>query len=144
MSEHPAGKILPRVTPLTQPFWDGCVAGELRMQRCAHCNDYQYYPRSICSRCGGKELGWDAVSGKGSIASFTIVRRAISGAYTAPYVVALVDLAEGPRMMSTIVDEVTDQIAVGAAVMVRFDAWGDGLKMPVFMLEHTEPGDGER
>jgi uncharacterized OB-fold protein len=144
MSEHHAGKILPHVTPLTQPFWEGCVAGELRMQHCAHCNDYQYYPRSICSRCGGKELDWHTVSGKGSIASFTIVRRAISGAYTAPYVVALVDLVEGPRMMSTIVGEVSDQIAVGAAVMVRFDAWGEGLKMPVFVLEHIEPDDGER
>jgi uncharacterized OB-fold protein len=140
MSEHPAEKILPRVTPLTQPFWDGCLAGELRMQHCAQCNDYQYYPRSICSRCGGKELGWDTVSGKGIIASFTIVRRAISGAYTAPYVVALVDLVEGPRMMSMIVDEITDQIAVGAAVTVRFDAWGDGLKMPVFGLDQIVPG----
>jgi uncharacterized OB-fold protein len=135
MSEHPAEKTLPRVTALTKPFWDGCVAGELRMQHCGDCNHYQYYPRSICSSCGGKALGWNPVSGKGVIASFTIVRRAISPAYAAPYMVALVDLAEGPRMMSIIVDEISDQIVVGAAVTVRFESWGDGLKMPVFILD---------
>ena len=137
MSEHLVEKILPRVTPLTKPFWDSCASGELRMQHCDDCDNYQYYPRSICSGCEGTTLSWRLVSGKGTIASFTVVRRAISAAYPAPYVVALIDLVEGPRMMSMIVDEIVENIAIAAAVTVRFDPWGSGLKMPVFTLSES-------
>lgn len=68
------------------------------------------------------------------IASFTVVRRAVSPAYQAPYVVALIDLAEGPRMMSAIVDAEPEQLAVGVTVAVDFQAWSDDISLPVFRL----------
>jgi uncharacterized OB-fold protein len=135
MSEHPVAKILPSMTPLTEPFWSGCQRGELLMQHCDDCGNLQYYPRSICSNCNSLSLGWRAVSGEGSVASYTIVRRAISPAYSAPYVVALIDLREGPRMMSAIVGEFEGRLRVGAAVTVRFEPWSDDVKMPVFVLD---------
>ena len=79
----------------------------------------------MCSHCGSRALNWRAVSGKGRIASFTVVRRGVSSAYEAPYVVALIDLQEGPRMMSQIVElnpDTTD-LRVGAEVEVSFAVW---------------------
>ena len=66
------------------------------------------------------------------IASFTVVRRAVSKAYDAPYVVALIDLAEGPRMMSTLVDVDPESVAIGQSVTVAFADWSEDISMPVF------------
>jgi uncharacterized OB-fold protein len=66
------------------------------------------------------------------VASFTIVRRAVSQAYDAPYVLALIDLAEGPRMMSQVIDVDIDTMTVGIEVSVAFEAWSDDIDMPVF------------
>ena len=128
-------RILPRPTPTSQPYFDGCKQGELRLQRCSRCGNYQFYPRILCSHCGAPEPAWEAVSGEGVIASFSVVRRGLTPAYEAPYVVALVDLAEGPRMMSMIVDVDPDTVAVGAAVSVEFQAWSEEVSLPVFRLK---------
>jgi uncharacterized OB-fold protein len=127
-------RTLPPVTELTGPYWEGCRAGELRLQQCTGCGRYQFYPRILCSHCHGRELKWVAAEGHGTIASFTVVRRAISKAYTAPYVVALIDLAEGVRMMSSIVDVEPETVRVGDPVTVDFEAWSDELSLPVFRL----------
>ncbi len=127
-------RIQPRATEIAGPYWEGCRAGELRMQRCDRCEQFQFYPRIVCSHCGAGELTWQAVSGRGRVASFTVVRRGISPAYPAPYVVALIDLAEGVRMMSNLVDCDPDQVKVGAAVDVRFESWGAEHVLPVFAL----------
>ena len=74
------------------------------------------------------------MSGKGTIASYTVVRRAVSEAFTAPYVIALIDLVEGPRMMSQIVDTEPEALAVGQTVSVAFEAWSEDIKLPVFKL----------
>ncbi len=92
------GKVLPQPSVLTEPYWEACRQGELTMQRCEGCQAYQFYPRTICSHCGGRDLAWSVVSGRGQIKSFTIVRRGISRAYEAPYVLALINLEEGPRL----------------------------------------------
>ena len=88
----------------------------------------------MCTDCGSDKMEWKAASGAGRIASYTIVRRGISKAYDAPYVVALIDLEEGPRMMSNIVCERPDELEVGAAVAVRFEKWSEELMLPVFSL----------
>jgi uncharacterized OB-fold protein len=128
------GKILPRRTALSEPFWDGCRAGELRLQHCAACGRYQFYPRVVCSHCHAPGPGWRTVSGQGVIASFTVVRRGLSPAYPAPYAVALVDLAEGPRMMGSITGCEPGALCVGAPVAVRFENWGADCAVPVFHL----------
>jgi len=126
--------ILPPATALTQPYWDGCNAGELRLQQCRACNRHQFYPRNFCSHCGGRELDWVPASGTGTIASFTVVRRGISKAYPAPYIVALIDLQEGPRMMSNIIAAEPEQVAVGARVSAEFAQWSETISLPVFKL----------
>jgi len=132
MSEPELAKILPPDTELSRPFWEGCRESELRLQHCSDCDRFQFYPRIVCSHCDSDALSWQAVSGRGRVASFTIVRRGISRAYEAPYVVALIDLDEGPRMMSSVVGCEPESVAVGDAVDVQFEAWGEDYLMPVF------------
>jgi uncharacterized OB-fold protein len=134
-------KTQPQPTPLCEPYWDGCREGELRLQRCAGCGRHQFYPRIFCSHCGSRELTWEAVSGRGVVASFTVIRRAISPAYEAPYAVALIDLAEGPRMMAALVDLPVESLRVGLRVAVAFEAWDDVTLLPVFKaaVETGEP-----
>lgn len=106
------------------------------MQFCTACEAYQFYPRVACSACGGSSLDWRQVSGNGRIASFTVVRRGVSSAYETPYIVALIDLEEGPRLMSHVVDVEPDdlRLRVGAMVLVKFQDWADEVAMPVFRL----------
>lgn len=128
-------RITPAPSALSDVFYAGCADGQLLLQHCGDCSRWQFYPRILCSHCGGHDLHWRAASGRGRIATFTIVRHAVSPAYEAPYVVALVDLEEGPRMMSHIVDCDPDRVAVAAVVIVSFENWSDDLTMPVFQLE---------
>ena len=133
MSAEPT-RTLPPTTALTEPYWEGCRVGELRLQQCRSCERFQFYPRVFCSHCGHDQLDWRVVSGSGRVASFSVVHRPVSKAYPAPLVVALVDLDEGPRMMSSIVDCEPESVAVGAPVQVSFEAWSDEFSMPVFRM----------
>ena len=129
-----AARIQPPVTALAEPYWDGCRHGELRLQRCRSCSKFQFYPRIVCSHCGHPDLDWEPVSGRGHLASYTVVYRPVSDAYPAPAVIALVDLVEGPRMMSSVIDCAPEHARVGAAVQVDFQAWSDEISMPVFRV----------
>ena len=131
-------RILPSPTPLSEPYWQGCREGVLRLQHCAGCDRYQFYPRNLCSHCGARELAWRDASGRGRVATFTVVRRGVSPAYETPYIVALIDLAEGPRMMSSLVDTAPGEVVIGADVTVDFEAWSDDVSMPVFRLVQEE------
>ncbi|MEM7097716.1 MAG: Zn-ribbon domain-containing OB-fold protein [Pseudomonadota bacterium] len=130
-------KIQPRPTAASQAYWDGCAKGELKVQYCDACSNYQFYPRVVCSTCGSTDLEWRQVSGRGSIASYTVVRRGVSKAYEGPYVVALIDLEEGVRMMShlELADPDDPKLQVGASVRVAFRAWSDDITVPVFQFE---------
>jgi uncharacterized protein len=132
-------RLQPVVSGLAAPYFEGARAGLLRLQRCRSCAAWQFYPRSLCTACGSRSLAWEAASGEGRIASFTVVRRPLSPAYTAPYIVALIDLAEGPRMMSQVVGADPESVAVGAAVRVQFEAWSDTVSLPVFQLVRGDP-----
>lgn len=125
-------RTFPTSSALSDTFYAGCREGKLLLQHCTDCGRPQFYPRILCSHCGSRELGWQAASGDGRIATFTVVRQPVSPAYEAPYVVALIDLDEGPRMMSHIVNCDPEQIRVGQTVQVLFEDWSDELTMPVF------------
>ena len=127
-------KILPPINAISQPYWDGCRQGVLRVQRCITCGHLQLYPRIFCTQCTDEDLDWIDVSGKGTIASYTVVTRAISKAYSAPYVVSLIDLDEGPRMMSSIVHCDGTGLDVGMSVEVAFESWSETIMMPVFKV----------
>ena len=109
-------KPIPRPTPTEQPFYDACSEGKLVLQHCQHCGHVLFYPRTHCDACQSDQLAWEDASGAGTIASYTVVRRAVSADFETPYVIALIDLAEGPRMMSQIIDA----FASGSSSVSRF------------------------
>jgi len=131
-------RTLPPVTVLTKPWFDACTRGVLLVQKCSQCHEYQFYPRIICARCGAEKPDWIEVCGRGTITSFSIVRRAISKAYDAPYVVALIKLEEGPVMMSNIVDCDPESVRIGQPVTVTFEAWSKDISLPVFRPAETQ------
>lgn len=137
MSVMPA-KNLPTPTPETKPYWDACQNNAFILQQCRDCSQYQFYPRIMCSHCGGQNMRWATASGKGRVESFTIVHRAITKAYAAdaPYVVALVRLQEGPCMMTNMIDCDVAEVCIDMPVQVDFKNWSNDLadefKVPVF------------
>jgi uncharacterized protein len=107
----------PEPDDVTQPFWDGIAAGALRLQRCGACGRHVFYPRAVCPHCTSDRLEWVDASGRATIHSHTLVHRAPPG-FTPPYVIALVDLEEGVRMMTRLVDVEPGDVTVGLEVEV--------------------------
>ena len=134
-------KPTPRPTPTEQPFYDACAQHQLILQHCQGCGHVLFYPRTHCDHCQSEQLVWKEASGQGSIASYTIVRRGVSADFEAPYVIALIDLAEGPRMMSQIIEAEPETLAVGLSVSVDFAAWSEDITLPVFRLHHALDAD---
>ena len=130
-------KPVPRPTPTEQPFYDACAAGKLVLQRCQSCSHVLFYPRTHCDACHSDQLVWEDASGAGTIASYTVVRRGVSADFEAPYMISLIDLDEGPRMMSQIVGADPEELAVGLSVRVDFAAWSEDITLPLF---HLHPG----
>ena len=110
----------------TAAFWDGCAAGRLVLPRCDECDELIWYPRRMCPFCGSLAVTDTEVSGRGSVYSFTIIRRG-GGPFrdVAPYVLAMVQLTEGPTMMTNLVDCDPETVAVGQAVHVVFEPVAD-------------------
>ncbi len=133
MAEHD-GKNLPRPTPETATYWEGCRHGKLMIQRCGSCGHHQFYPRLMCTECMHTPVEWVQASGRGKVRSFTIVRHAISDAYAAdvPYVVALIRLDEGPTLMSNIIDGDPERVRIGMPVETVFEVWSEDLTVPKF------------
>ncbi len=133
MTEAPP-KHFPRPTPETQVYWEGCRKHELLLQRCTQCSEFQFYPRIICTNCASEDLEWVKGSGLGQGLTFAIVRRAVSEAYAAdvPYVVALIQLDEGPTMMSNIVQCDPETVKIGSLVQVVFEDWSEEISVPQF------------
>ena len=103
----------------TAPFWDAVTAGRLDVQRCQSCGRHVFYPRSLCPHCGGADLEWVTVSGRGTVYSYTVVHRAPAEFEAeAPYVVALVELEEGVRMLTRLIDVEPAAVGVGMPVEV--------------------------
>lgn len=116
-------KPLPVPTPTSRPYWEGLRAHEVRMQRCAACARFVFYPRSNCPFCLSPELEWRRVSGEGTVYTFTIARRATAPPFEdeVPQRIAVVELAEGPRLTTTLVNVEPDAIRIGMAVKPVFD-----------------------
>lgn len=119
----------------SRPYWEGLKQGELRIQRCSSCSKAVFYPRALCPHCFSDQLTWIVASGKGSIYSYTVAHQAF-GPFAAdtPFVVAIVELEEGVRMMTRIIDAPREQVTVGAAVKVTFEIVGEDLTLPYFRL----------
>jgi uncharacterized OB-fold protein len=127
-------KPLPVVTEENRPFWEGCLQGKLLLQQCSECHLYQFYPRLYCLHCNHDTLQWVEVRGRGTIYSYTIIHQNKSPEFghDTPYNVAIVQLEEGPRLLSNIVDiEVTD-LKVDLPVTVIFDQVNETIAIPRF------------
>ena len=130
----PPQKAAPVPTPETAPYWEAANRGELRLQRCRSCDAFYFYPRPFCPTCLGSDVAWETLSGRATLLSYTINQRPVPGwEADGPYVIAMVQLEEGPTMMSNIVgvEPTPESLELDMALEVQFDDRGD-QKVPVF------------
>lgn len=129
----------PKPSPLTLPFWSASANHRLIVQHCTGCGAHIFYPRQICPHCWSSELEWTEVSGHATVACFVGAYKPAHPAFFAdvPYVIALVDLAEGPRMLTNIIDATPDDELIGQKVVVTYLERG-GTILPVFRLANPE------
>lgn len=131
-------KPLPAIDPESAPFWAAGREGRLLIQRCPDCGKAIFYPRAVCPECMGTPV-WVEASGRGTVYTFSIARRPAGPAFAAdvPYVVALVDLDEGPRMMSNVIGCPVDQVRIGMRVRVVFEQASDEVHLPRFRPDES-------
>ncbi len=117
-------KPLPQPSPTTQPFWNAAREQRLLLQRCDACARWVWYPRPFCPGCGGKRLEWRQASGRGTLYSYTVARRAPTPHFEGdvPYVIAIVELEEGPHFTSNVVGVAPEKLRVGMPLVAAFDA----------------------
>ncbi|HVM96729.1 MAG TPA: Zn-ribbon domain-containing OB-fold protein [Candidatus Acidoferrales bacterium] len=134
MANAYAGPI-PRPTPESKPFWDAAKRHELHIQHCNDCSRFYFYPRPLCPHCLSRNVEWRRVSGKGKLHTFVINQRpARNFPASGPYVIGIVELDEGARMMSNIVDVEPDpkKLRCDMPVEVVFEEITDEIALPKF------------
>ena len=123
---------LPQPTPETQHFWDGTKAGELRLQRCDDCAHVYFPPRPLCPGCSSRNVEVFAASGNGKLLSYVINHRP-HPSFESPYAIAVVELDEGPTMLSNIVGcaQTPEALVLDMPLAVTFEDNGD-IAIPLF------------
>ena len=127
-------KPLPTPDTDSAAFWSGLKEGKLLLQHCLDCGHVQYYQQSLCRRCGGERLEHRAASGRGKVHSFSVVYRAPGPAFKrdVPYAVLLVDLEEGPRMISSLVGAKPESVTFDMPVQLVCEKASDEITLPRF------------
>ena len=125
-------RLAPSMTPDTQFFWDGAKEHRLLIQQCDGCHRFRHPPRPMCPVCNS--LQWTAIeaSGRATVFSFVMPRHPQYPWFEPDYIVALVELEEGVRLVTNLVDVAPAEVCVGMAVTVRFDEFDGGLVLPMF------------
>jgi hypothetical protein len=124
----------PVIDDESRQYWEGLKNHKLMIQQCLDCSKYIFYPRTICPHCFSEHLKWVEANGNGLIYSYTVVHRAMPPFKDeVPYVVGIIELEEGVRMMSRIVGD-RSQIAIDKPVSVIFHQIDDELTLPYFQL----------
>jgi uncharacterized OB-fold protein len=123
---------LPHPTPLSQPHWDGCLEGVLRVQRCRDCGTHVFIPQPVCTECFEQSLGWIDSSGRGTLYSYTIVHRPQQPSFDVPYVPIIVEMEEGWHMMSNLKHAALDSIEIGMSLEVFFESMSEKIALPYF------------
>jgi hypothetical protein len=126
--------ILPVIDELNRPFWDGCKAGKLCLQRCTECGHLRYPISLVCPRCMSTDAAWTQMQGRGEVYSFAVFRHAYNDAWRAlvPYNVALVQLTEGPTLISNVIDVDLKDLRIGLPVTVVFEPIHEHIVLPRF------------
>ena len=123
------------VTPDTQQWWDATRERRLTVQRCGSCGNTQLYPRPLCVACHSEDVALVDAVGTGVVYSFSIVHRSPDPEYFyPPYVVALVDLDEGARMTTRLIDVDEGDVVCGLPVAVAWEPLDDGRHLPLFTV----------
>ncbi|MBI2764751.1 MAG: Zn-ribbon domain-containing OB-fold protein [Chloroflexi bacterium] len=119
----PYTKPLPEPTPASQPFWDAAREHRLVIQRSKQTGKYVFYPRVVSPYGAADELEWAEVSGRGTVYSYTVARRATGPQWSGeePYVIAIVQLEEGPQMTTNIIGCPPDAVRIGMPVVAAFE-----------------------
>ena len=121
------------------PFWEHLRNGELCIQQCTSCERLQHPPRVLCPGCGSAERGWAPMSGRGTVYSFVVTHQAIHPSFEGhlPYVTALVELDEGPRLMTNLLDIAMDEVEIGMPVELELVAVSEEITLPLFRRPST-------
>ncbi|GAF45527.1 Zn-ribbon domain-containing OB-fold protein [Rhodococcus wratislaviensis] len=132
-----SGGAVPGPTPETAEYWQGTREGQLRIQRCNACECFYFYPRPFCRFCSSRDVAWHVASGRGQLISYVINYRPLPPASsTEPQIIALVELDEGPRLMTNLIGVDPDPalLPLDARVEVDFEPRGDQM-VPVFRMD---------
>jgi uncharacterized OB-fold protein len=113
-------------------FWKGVDDNQLALQKCGDCGAWCHLPQPMCPECLSLEKTWEPVSGKGTVYSWVTYQKSPNPSFKAPYSVVLVELEEGLRMVSNLVDVQPDEIEIGMKVEVTFDKVTDEITLPKF------------
>lgn len=130
MSEKP----IPKPYQDSAPYWEAAKHNQLLIQKCLECGLYQFYPRGVCHHCLSSSLSWFQAAGHGTVYSFTVNYRAPHPGFAddLPFITAIVELKEGVRMMTNIVQCEPDQVSIGMPVRVMFDKVTEDVTLPKF------------
>jgi len=131
LRETLSARALPAPDNAALHYWQSAADGKLVLQRCVDCGEFQFYPRALCAACAG-ETEWVDASGRGTLYTFTVIRQNRSEAFVrlSPYAVGIVELEEGVRMMSNIVECELDRLEVGMALEVLLLKAADDVGLP--------------
>lgn len=126
-------RVIPKPTPETQHYWDGAKEGELRLQQCKSCDKIYFPPRAFCPECGSRDVKVVKASGKGRLYSYIINHLPAPG-FEGPFAVAVVELEEGPRLMSNILEceQTPEALQLDMPLEVTFEKLSDEITLPQF------------
>ncbi|MBM3226570.1 MAG: DNA-binding protein [Candidatus Tectomicrobia bacterium] len=132
MSEY--RKPVPRGEDVNGEFYQFCKQHELRFQRCQDCGTWRHMPRESCAACGSFSWSWERSCGQGQLFSWTVIHRALHPGFTAdvPYATAVIELAEGVRLVSQVLDVPVEQFRIGLPVEVVFEDVTPEVTLPKF------------
>jgi uncharacterized OB-fold protein len=127
-------KPVPKPTPETLPFWEGCAQGELRLQHCSDCQHVQYPPRRLCSGCFSTNVTWHPASGRGNVLSWSMVVAPGAPGFEeeVPFMSVIIALEEGPTMLSVLRACEADQMEFELPVEVIFEQRSESIFIPYF------------
>jgi uncharacterized OB-fold protein len=129
-------KPLPELNDDNRPFWEAAARQELRMQKCLECSHIRYPINHVCPKCLSDKFEWAKLSGRGEVFSYVVFHQVYHPGFAqdVPYNVAMIQLEEGPRMISNVVGVPNDQVKVGDRVQVSFERATDDVTIPRFRL----------
>ncbi len=132
MNEY--AKPLPEMSDDTKSYWEGCKRRQLLLPKCRACGKMFFFPHDFCPQCLSEDIEWIQASGRGKVHTFSVIERPPSAPFAedVPYVVAIIELDEGPRMMSNIVDIAPEHVRVDMDVKVVFEDITEDVALPRF------------